>query len=68
MITDVASAKKPSELESKIKHLIDKIHTDKPFRGTRRIRDDINDLKLGFRVDHKRIRRYMREMSINSFQ
>ena len=39
--------KEPSELEIKIKHLIDKIHTDKPFKGSRRIRDDINDLKLG---------------------
>jgi hypothetical protein len=26
--------KEPSELEIKIKHLIDKIHTDKPFKGS----------------------------------
>ncbi|MGI6318964.1 MAG: IS3 family transposase [Dethiobacteria bacterium] len=57
-------SKEPSELEIKIKHLIDKIHTDKPFKGTRRIRDDINDLKLGFKVNRKRIQRYMREMGI----
>ena len=37
--------KGPSELEVKIKHLIDKIHMDKPFKGARRIRDDINDMK-----------------------
>ena len=57
-------AKKPSELEVKIKHLIDKIHTGKPYKGTRRIRDDINDMKLGFRVNRKRIQHYMREMGI----
>ena len=56
--------KKPSELEIKIKHLIDKIHTDKPFKGSRRIRNDINDMKLGFKVNRKRIQRYMREMGI----
>lgn len=56
--------KEPSELEIKIKHLIDKIHTDKPFKGSRRIRDDINNLKLGFKVNRKRIQRYMREMGI----
>ncbi|HHX51770.1 MAG TPA: IS3 family transposase [Clostridia bacterium] len=56
--------KGPSELEVKIKHLIDKIHTDKPFKGARRIRDDINDMKLGFKVNRKRIQRYMREMGI----
>jgi putative transposase len=57
-------AKKPTELEINIKHLIDKIHTEKPFKGSRRIRDDINDLKLGFRVNRKRIQRYMKEMGI----
>ena len=57
-------AREPSELEVKIKHLIDKIHTGKPFLGSRRIRDDINDLKLGFRVNRKRIQRYMDEMGI----
>jgi len=56
--------KELSRLEVKIKHLIDKIHTDKPFKGTRRIRDDINAMKLGFRVNRKRIQRYMKEMGI----
>ena len=56
--------KEPSKLEVKIKHLIDKIHTEKPFKGARRIRDDINAMKLGFKVNRKRIQRYMREMGI----
>ena len=56
--------KEPSELEVKIKHLIDRIHTKHPFKGTRRIRDDINDMKLGFKVNRKRIQRYMRDMGI----
>lgn len=59
------SVKEPSELEVKIKHLIDKIHTKHPFKGVRRIRDDINEMKLGFRVNRKRIQRYMRDMGIN---
>jgi len=56
--------KEPSKLEVKIKHLIDKIHTKHPFKGARRIRDDINDMKLGFKVNRKRIQRYMRDMGI----
>jgi putative transposase len=47
--------KKPSKLEIKIKHLIDRIHTKHPFKGARRIRDDINDMELGFKVNRKRI-------------
>lgn len=57
----------PSELEVKIKHLIDRIHTEKPARGSRGIRDDINRMKLGFRVNRKRIQRYMQEMGIQAF-
>lgn len=56
--------KKPSKLEIKIKHLIDRIHTKHPFKGARRIRDDINDMELGFKVNRKRIQRYMRDMGI----
>jgi putative transposase len=59
-------AKKPSELEVFIKNLIDVLHTDKPFKGSRTIRDDINDMNLGFRVNRKRIQRYMREMGIRT--
>lgn len=58
---------KPSEEEVQIKHLIDRIHTEKPSRGSRGIRDDINNMKLGFRVNRKRIQRYMREMGIQAF-
>ncbi len=56
----------PSELEVQIKHLIDRIHTERPARGSRGIRDDINKMKLGFRVNRKRIQRYMREMGIQT--
>ena len=57
--------KEPSELEVRVKHLIDRIHTKHPFKGVRRIRDDINEMKLGFKVNRKRIQRYMRDMGIN---
>ena len=56
--------KEPSELEVRIKHLVDRIHTKDPCKGSRRIRDDINKMKLGFRVNRKRIQRYMQEMGI----
>lgn len=42
-----------SELEIRIKHLIDRIHTDKPFKGSRTIKNDINDMNLGFKVNRK---------------
>ncbi|MGI6597989.1 MAG: IS3 family transposase [bacterium] len=57
--------KEPPELEVKIKHLIDRLHTEKPFKGSRRIWDDINAMNLGIRVNRKRIQRYMREMGIH---
>ena len=53
-----------SDKEAYIKNLIDMIHTEKPYKGSRRIRDDINDMSLGFKVNRKRIQRYMREMGI----
>ena len=56
--------KEPPELEVVIKHLIDRLHTEKPFKGSRRIRDDINAMNLGIRVNRKRIQRYMQEMGI----
>ena len=40
-------AKEPSEPEVKIKHLIERIHTKHPFKGARRIRDEINVMKWG---------------------
>ena len=57
-------AKDPWALEIRIKHLIDRIHTAEPFKGSRRIRDDTNGMNLGFRVNRKRIQRYMQEMGI----
>ncbi len=54
--------KKRPEFEAYIKNLIDVLHTEKPFKGSRRIRNDINDMNLGFRVNRKRIQRYMRDM------
>lgn len=58
------TAKEISELEVQIKHLIDRFHTDKPFKGSRTIKSEINDMNLGFKVNRKRIQRYMREMGI----
>lgn len=57
----------PSEEEVRIKHLIDRIHIERPARGSRGIRDDIKNMKLGFRVNRKRIQRYMQEMGIQAF-
>ena len=37
---------------------------NREFCLAKNIRDDINDMKLGFRVNRKRIQRYMREMGI----
>lgn len=54
----------PSELEVRVKHLIDEIHTEHPTKGARTIRKEINHRKLGFTVNRKRIQRYMREMGI----
>jgi hypothetical protein len=34
----------PSEEEVRIKHLIDRIHIERPARGSRGIRDDINNI------------------------
>lgn len=59
--------KEVSELEVQIKHLIDQIHTKKPFKGSRGIKKEINDMNLGFKVNRKRIQRYMREMNIRTF-
>lgn len=58
------TAKEVSQFEVNIKHLIDKIHTEKPFKGSRSIKKDINAMDLGFKVNRKRIQRYMREMGI----
>jgi len=54
------------ELEVYLKNLIDVLHTHKPFKGSRRITDDLNKMDLGFRVNRKRVQRYMREMGIRT--
>lgn len=54
------------EMEVYLKNLIDVLHTDKPYKGSRRITDDLNKMDLGFRVNRKRIQRYMREMGIRT--
>lgn len=56
----------PSEEEVRIKHLIDRIHTERPARGSRGIRDDIKNMKLGFRVNRKRIQRYMKDFVLKA--
>jgi transposase InsO family protein len=56
----------PSEEEVRIKHLIGRIHTERPARGSRGIRDDINNMKLGFRVNRKRIQRYMKDFVLKA--
>ena len=56
--------REPSEMEVLIKSLIGIFHAEKAFKGSRSIRNDINDLELGFKVNRKRIQRYMHEMGI----
>lgn len=59
------TAKEVSKHEVEIKHLIDKIYTQHPFKGSRRIVEDINNMDgVDFKVNRKRIQRYMREMGI----
>ena len=42
--------------------LIDEIHLKRPFYGSRRIRNDLQD--LGHRVNRKKVQRLMRLMGI----
>ena len=46
----------------KLMRLIDEIHLKRPFYGSRRIRDDLQD--LGHPVNRKRVQRLMRKMGI----
>ena len=46
----------------KLMRLIDEIHLKRPFYGSRRIRDDLQD--LGHPVNRKRVQRLMRQMGI----
>jgi putative transposase len=50
--------------ELELCRLIDEIHLDKPFLGSRRIRDELED--RGLAVNRKRIRRLMNKLSITA--
>jgi len=52
----------PSDEEVRLKHRIDKIYTDHPFYGSRRITVELQG--EGWNVNRKRIQRCMREMGI----
>ncbi len=54
----------PDPEEAEIMRLIDVIHTHRPFLGSRRIRDALQD--VGYRIDRKRVRRLMRKMGIQA--
>jgi putative transposase len=54
----------PSEEEPEIKRLIDIIHTNRPFLGSRRITDALQG--VNYRINRKRVQRLMREMGIQA--
>jgi len=51
-----------SEEDLRLMRLIDEIHLKRPFYGSRRIRDDLQD--LGYPVNRKKVQRLMRQMGI----
>jgi putative transposase len=51
-----------SDEDLQLMRLIDEIHLKRPFYGSRRIRDDLQD--LGYPVNRKRVQRLMRKMGI----
>ena len=51
-----------SDEDLRLMRLIDEIHLKRPFYGSRRIRDDLQD--LGHQVNRKRVQRLMRQMGI----
>ncbi len=51
-----------SDEDLKLMRLIDEIHLKRPFYGSRRIRDDLQD--LGYPVNRKRVQRLTRKMGI----
>ncbi len=53
-----------NEDDLELMHLIDRIHLNRPFLGSRRIRDVLQD--VGHRVDRKHVRRLMRKMGIKA--
>jgi len=54
----------PCEDESEIRRLIDIVHTNRPFLGGRRITDALQG--VNYRINHKRVERFMREMGIQA--
>jgi len=57
-------AREVSKFELELMRQIDKIYTERPFCGSRRIRDWFGD--HGLRVNRKRIQRLMRQMGIQA--
>lgn len=53
-----------NEDDIELMHLIDRIHLNRPFLGSRRIRDVLQD--VGHRVDRKHVQRLMRKMGIKA--
>jgi len=53
-----------SESDLRLMRLIDEIHLEYPFYGSRRIRDELDT--RGHRVNRKRVQRLMREMGIRA--
>ena len=53
-----------SDADLKLMRLIDEIHLNRPFLGSRRITDALRALE--YRVNHKRIQRLMRKMGIQA--
>jgi putative transposase len=54
-----------SEEEIKIKNAIDRIYTDHPYYGCRRIQNQLKD-RYGICISRKKVQRYMREMRIDA--
>ena len=53
-----------SDEDLRLMRLIDEIHLKRPFYGSRRIRDDLED--LGHSVNRKKVQRLMRQMGIRA--
>lgn len=53
-----------SEADLELMRMIDEIHLELPFYGSRRIRDELKD--RGYRVERKRVQRLMRLMGVEA--
>ena len=56
--------RKVSDTDLVLMRHIDKIHMARPYKGSRRIRDELED--IGMFVNRKRIQRLMRQMGITA--